>query len=147
MDFSRQEYWGVCISFFRGSSQLRDWTHISYVSCIGRWVLTTSTTWSSSKRLPAFLCLCPLPPSSEPPKTGQILLTYHLDHSMIISSSDSPLLPPSSTFKDSCDYIGPTRLSRVIFLFYDQLIRDFPGSPVVKTLLPGTDKKKKKTAD
>ena len=22
----------------RGSSQLRDWTHVSYVSCIGRWV-------------------------------------------------------------------------------------------------------------
>ena len=23
----------------RGSSQARDWTHVSYVSCIGRWVL------------------------------------------------------------------------------------------------------------
>ena len=28
----------VAISFFRGSSQPTDWTHIFYVSCIGRWV-------------------------------------------------------------------------------------------------------------
>ena len=29
----------VATSSFRGSSQLRDWNHISYVSCISRWVL------------------------------------------------------------------------------------------------------------
>ena len=29
----------VAISFSRGSSQPRDRTHVSYVSCIGRWVL------------------------------------------------------------------------------------------------------------
>ena len=29
----------VAISFSRGSSQLRDRTHISYVSCVGRWAL------------------------------------------------------------------------------------------------------------
>ena len=29
----------------RGSSRPRDWTHVSYVSCIGRWFLTTSATW------------------------------------------------------------------------------------------------------
>ena len=29
----------VAISFSRGSSQLRDWTHISGVSCIIRWIL------------------------------------------------------------------------------------------------------------
>ena len=29
----------VAILFFRGSSWLRDWTHISYVSCIGKGVL------------------------------------------------------------------------------------------------------------
>ena len=31
----------------RGSSQLRDQTHVSYISCIGRWVFTTSTTWKA----------------------------------------------------------------------------------------------------
>ena len=32
----------------RGSSQPRNWTHVSYVSCIGRWVFfTTSTTWEA----------------------------------------------------------------------------------------------------
>ena len=35
--FSRQEYWSGLIS--RGPSWLRDWTHVSYVSCIGKWVL------------------------------------------------------------------------------------------------------------
>ena len=34
----------VAISFFRGSSQLSDWTRISYVSCTGRWVLYHNTT-------------------------------------------------------------------------------------------------------
>ena len=29
----------VAICFFRGSSQPRDWTHVSCVSCIGRWIL------------------------------------------------------------------------------------------------------------
>ena len=37
MGLSRQEYWsGVVVSYSRGSSQLRDWTHVSGVSCIGR---------------------------------------------------------------------------------------------------------------
>ena len=40
MGFFRQEYWrGLLFSSFRGSSQPRDRTHISYVSCTGRWVL------------------------------------------------------------------------------------------------------------
>ena len=40
MEFPRKEYleW-VAISFSRESSQPRDQTHISYVSCIGRWIL------------------------------------------------------------------------------------------------------------
>ena len=34
--------------FSRGSSPLEDWTHVSYISCTGRWVLnTTSTTWEA----------------------------------------------------------------------------------------------------
>ena len=37
----------VAMAFSRGSSQSRDWTCISYVSCIGRWVLTTSAIWKS----------------------------------------------------------------------------------------------------
>ena len=37
----------VTISYSRGSSQSRDWTRVSYVSCIGRRVLTTSATWDA----------------------------------------------------------------------------------------------------
>ena len=40
MGFSRQEFWsGLPFSSSRKSSQTRDWTIISCVSCIGRWVL------------------------------------------------------------------------------------------------------------
>ena len=35
------------ISFSRASSQLRDWTHIFYVSCICRQVLYRCTTWEA----------------------------------------------------------------------------------------------------
>ena len=43
MDFSRQGYWSrVAVSFSRGSSQPRDWTH---VSCIDKWVLYHWATW------------------------------------------------------------------------------------------------------
>ena len=37
----RQKYWSglSCPPSSWGSSQHRDWTHVSYVSCIGRWVL------------------------------------------------------------------------------------------------------------
>ena len=34
----------VTISYSRGSSQSRDWTHISFISCIGRWILYYCTT-------------------------------------------------------------------------------------------------------
>ena len=31
----------------RGSSRSRDWTHVSYISCIGRQVFTTSAAWEA----------------------------------------------------------------------------------------------------
>ena len=37
--FSRQEYWSGVPRLLQGSSWLRHWTHISYISCIGRQVL------------------------------------------------------------------------------------------------------------
>ena len=37
----------VAIPFSRASSPPRDRTRVSYVSCIGRWVLTTSATWEA----------------------------------------------------------------------------------------------------
>ena len=42
---SRLEW--VVISFSRGSSQPRDGTHISYISCIGKWILYYWVTWES----------------------------------------------------------------------------------------------------
>ena len=37
----------VAISYSRGSSWLRDWTHISCVSCIGWWILYHWATWEA----------------------------------------------------------------------------------------------------
>ena len=37
----------VAISFSKGWSRLRDWTHISWVSCIGKWVLSHCGTWEA----------------------------------------------------------------------------------------------------
>ena len=42
------------ISFSRGSFQPRDWTHVSYVSCIGRRILYHCTTWEGS---PCIICM------------------------------------------------------------------------------------------
>ena len=47
MEFSRQEYWSGYILFPRGSSQLRDCTHVSYIA--GRFFMvwaTMGTQWS-----------------------------------------------------------------------------------------------------
>ena len=38
----------VAISFSRGSFQPRDWTHISWVSCIGRQILYHCATWEAA---------------------------------------------------------------------------------------------------
>ena len=35
----------VAMPFSKGSSRPRDRTHVSYVSCIGRWFFTTSVIW------------------------------------------------------------------------------------------------------
>ena len=46
MGFSRQEY---TISFSRGSSRPRDWTHVSYVSCVAGGFFTC---WATEEALP-----------------------------------------------------------------------------------------------
>ena len=46
MGISRQEYWsGITMPSSRGSLQPRDWTQISYVFCIGKWILYHYATW------------------------------------------------------------------------------------------------------
>ena len=39
----------VAISYSRGSPQFRDWTHISYISCIGRWIPYHYATWEAPR--------------------------------------------------------------------------------------------------
>ena len=46
--------WGA-ISYLKGSSRPRDWTWVSCVSCIGRWIFTTSTTWEAQPLRSALL--------------------------------------------------------------------------------------------
>ena len=48
MEFSRQEYWsGLPFLSPMGSSQPRDQTCISFIFCIGRWILYHYATWES----------------------------------------------------------------------------------------------------
>ena len=37
----------VAMSYARGSSWARDWTYISCITCIGRWILYHCTAWES----------------------------------------------------------------------------------------------------
>ena len=48
---------GVAISFSRGSSPHRDWTHVSYASCIGRRVLHLWATSQTAIALPNYSLL------------------------------------------------------------------------------------------
>ena len=41
----------VAMPISRGSSPPRDWTHVSYVSCIGRQFFTTSATWEAQNKI------------------------------------------------------------------------------------------------
>ena len=45
--FQARIFGWVAISYSRGSSLPRDWTHDSYVSCIGRWILCCWATWET----------------------------------------------------------------------------------------------------
>ena len=54
MEISRQEYWSelpfpVPISYSRGSFWPGDQTRVSYISCIGRWILHHCTTWEAKR--------------------------------------------------------------------------------------------------
>ena len=40
----------VAISSSRGSPWFRGWTHVSCVSCIGRWILYHCTTWEAQSK-------------------------------------------------------------------------------------------------
>ena len=42
----------VTISYLRGSSQPKVWTHVSFVSCIGRWILYHCITWEAFDMVP-----------------------------------------------------------------------------------------------
>ena len=55
----------VAISSSRGSSRPRDWTRVSWVFCIGRWVLYHCTTWEAQFSLTLLLIT-----GSKIPQTG-----------------------------------------------------------------------------
>ena len=61
----RQEYWSGCHFVLQGIFLTRDWTHISCVSCIGRWILYHYTTWKTPRtilwgeKLPTHVCYIP----------------------------------------------------------------------------------------
>ena len=50
----------VAISSSRGSSQPRDRTHVSCISCIGRWILYLWSTWEASRTCSYLGAVCVL---------------------------------------------------------------------------------------
>ena len=53
----------IALSYSRGSSCHREWTHVSCVSCIGRWILQhcdTLNTFTHYKRFLAFINTIPI---------------------------------------------------------------------------------------
>ena len=55
MGLSRQEYWSwVAMPSARGSSWPSDRICLSYISCRGRWVFTTSAMWEAHRELTVF---------------------------------------------------------------------------------------------
>ena len=70
MEFSRQAYWsGLPFPSPRGLPGPRDWTCISYVSCIGRQDLYTSTTWETHY-VPGLLQILFPPQRTKPSELG-----------------------------------------------------------------------------
>jgi len=52
MEFSKQEHWsGLRFPTLGESSQARDWTSVSCVSCIVRWILYHCATWETPRYL------------------------------------------------------------------------------------------------
>ena len=50
----------VAVSYSRGSSQPRGQTHISCISCIGKWVLYRCATWEAPLKLESGLTISDL---------------------------------------------------------------------------------------
>ena len=85
----------VAISSSRGSSQPRDWTQTSCVSCIGRWILYLWATWEAlveGERLLNKQCMGqPLQPRMPQPQisTGLKLGNTRVEESFIKPGSDN----------------------------------------------------------
>ena len=58
MGFSRQEHWSGLPFYTRGYSQSRNWSQVSYDSCIGRQNLCHWVTWESHVCLYVCVCVC-----------------------------------------------------------------------------------------
>ena len=77
----------------RGSSWPRDWTHISWVSCIGRWILYHWATWEAQlQAMPGQKSTC------NPACLGDAIMTHfyyeYLDtFSIYLSLPHSPVAP------------------------------------------------------
>ena len=90
----------VAVSFSRGSSQPRDRTHISCVSCFGRQILQGET----------FPCLFGFLEATHLPESCYLLhLQAGSDGLIPLHHSDSLSCLPSFNYKNPYNHIGPTR--------------------------------------
>ena len=77
----------VAISYPRGSSWSRDWTQVSYISCIARQILYHCTTWKILKKK----------------KKKKKSVFFCLNIYKVWMFSDFPILPPTSAINSLSD--------------------------------------------
>ena len=93
--------WAAAMSFYRGSSQLRDRTHVSYISCIGRKVLYHQ----HHPQKPPFITREPEESNEAPVTRGR--LSESLLHTL---GTTNPLIPPSGRKNQLCFPITKARI-------------------------------------
>ena len=108
----------VAISFSKGSSQSRDWTH---VSCIGRRILYHSATWeayTTTKR--CYLSCCP--------STVKMLKASHQQHSVIITILEEDLTGNSMTDRQTDWSVKRQKWRHQLGSYYNNLDKKATGN-------------------
>ena len=129
--FSRQEYWsGVDVPFSRGSSQTRDWTHVSCTAGGFFWAIREAVSIPNSLTIPSSY------PSPQPS-----ILNLFRSHTSLWESDESyrTLLPEKCTLKCLHSNLGSQYNCEVIVIHLkvrsshtiSNLLTEEPGGLIV----------------
>ena len=86
----------LAISYSRGSSQPKDGTHVSCISCIGRWVLYNSATWEAQQGINIKFLI-----------VGKLKISFRLKRCCCSVSKSSLTLCKSHGLQHTCPSLSP----------------------------------------